>query len=165
MDEVKQSPDGFRASPDLATLGLNEKLQYDGAAAIQNQSLVDNQEDSRAWGALKLRQAQNAATVDHLAQIGLLQVGQTGATENQSNTSPEGQAAAEAIKGTIGVASDAIAASMGNLATALVPVIASAVATATAQTLAAVLPALITAIGGSSTPSQTQAKPTASTVA
>jgi hypothetical protein len=160
VDPVIVRPNGYRASPDLATLGLNEKLLYDGTSQIQQQSLTDNQEDARAWGALKLRQAQNAATIDHLSQIGLLQLGQTGATENQQNTSPAGQAAAEAIKGTIGVSSDAIAASMGNLATSLVPVIASAVATATAQTLASVLPVLVTAIGGASTPSQTQAKPT-----
>ena len=141
-------------------MNLNEKLLYDGNAQLQLQALIDNQEDSRAWNALKLSKAQNAATVDQLAQIGLLQLGQTGATESQQTVSPVRTATGDAIVGGVGVSAEAIAASVANLASSLIPVIAGAVATATTQTLASILPTLITAIGGASTPSQTQAKST-----
>lgn len=134
---------------------LNAKLGYDSAAQLQHQSLVDNQEDARAWAALKLRTAHNAATVDHLADVAALSSDQTGQTENEQTVSPVRTGTGDAIVGTVGVSSDAIAASLGNLATSLVPVIASAVATATSQTLTAVLPVLLQAIGNASKPTPT----------
>lgn len=162
----------------------NQKIQQDSFASRENQSAVDNQENARevtanhrAWEAIKLeqaqianRRAQNAATADKLADtINLLAIAagqiatQAGQTEAQQTVSPAGTATSEAIKGAVGtaaageaVSAEAVTASVANLASSLVPVIASAVATATAQTLAAVLPVLVTAIGGASTPSQTK---------
>lgn len=134
---------------------LNSKLAYDLSA----QTLLDNQEDSRAWSQLKFRIAQNAATTDHLVNtagaVALSVATQTGDTSNQQTVDPVRTATGDAIVAPAGVSADAIAASLGNLATAMVPVIASAVATATSQTLAAVLPILIASLGngaGTGTP-------------
>lgn len=143
---------------------LNAKLAYDSAAQLQHQSLADNQEDSRGWAALKLRIAANAATVDHFLNITAAQATatamQTGQTEDQQTVSPVRTGTGDAIVGGVGVAAEQVAANVADLATSLVPVIASALATAISQTLAAVLPVVVTASGGASTPSQTQAKPT-----
>jgi hypothetical protein len=146
------------ACPPLATLNLNEKLGYDAAAQLQLQVQIDNQGAARAWEALKLKSAQDANTITNLAQLGLLQITQTGATENQQVVSPVRTATGDAIVGSVGVSADTVAASQANLLTSMTPIITSAVATATAQTLAAVLPILVNAVGGAST---TQPKPTA----
>lgn len=138
---------------------LNSKLGYDAAAQIQNQGLLDNQEDARAWSAFKLKAAQDQHTVTHLAQINAVISAQTGDTSNQQTTSPVRTATGDAIVGGVGVSAEQVAANVANIATALTPVIASALATALSQTITAVLPALITAVGGASTPSQTQPKP------
>ena len=140
---------------------LNSKLGYDFAAQLQNQALIDNQGDARAWNELKLSEARDTQTIKYLASVAALATDQTGQTENQQNTSPIGQATAEAIKASPGVSADAVTASVANLATSLVPVIASSLATAISEAMTAVLPALVTAVGGASTPSQTQPKPTA----
>lgn len=156
---------------------LNAKLQYDSAAQTQHQSLVDNQEDSRAWSQLKLktatdaqnlanRIAQNSATIDHAISAGLVLAGQVGTTEGQQTVSPEGTATSESLKGAVGtaavgeaVSAEAVAANVANLATALTPVIVSSLAAAISQTIAALVPVVVTAAGGASTPSQTQPKP------
>ena len=96
-------------------VALNSKLQYDSAAQLQNQSLIDNQSDSCAWAELKLTEARDSQRIKHLAEVNLLVASQTGETEDQQNVSPTDQATAEAIKGTVGVSADAIAASLGNL--------------------------------------------------
>jgi hypothetical protein len=139
---------------------LNSKLAYDFSAQLQNQGLMDNQSDARAWQEVKLTAARDAQTLKYLAAVNNLTADQTGATENQQNVSPIGQAVAEALKAVPGVAAGDIAAGIANLNSSLIPVIATAVGTITAQTVAAVLPALVTAIGGASTPSQTQPKST-----
>ena len=133
------------------TVALNSKLQYDEAAQLQHQSFADNQEDSRAWSQLKLRIAQNAATVDHFTNMTAAQTvavaSQTGDTANQQTVSPVRTGTGDAIVGTVGVSADAVSASIANLATSLVPVIATAVATATAQTITAILPSVLAAAG------------------
>ena len=58
----------------------------------------------------------------------------------------------DAIVGGVGVSAEQVAANIANITTLTTTIIT--------QTLAAVLPVLITALGGASTPSQTQAKPT-----
>lgn len=138
---------------------LNAKLGYDSAAQTQHQSLMDNQEDSRAWAALKLRIANNAATVDHLANVAALATDQTGQTENQTQVTPVRQATGDAIVGGVGVSAEQVAANVADLATSMVPVIASALAAAISQTIAALVPVVVNSAGGASTPSQTQAKP------
>jgi hypothetical protein len=149
-------PSGGSIQQNAEINALNGKLQYDAAAQIQNQGLMDNQADARAWQELKLTQARDAHTVAHLAQLNCIVSAQVGDTSDQQTVDPVRTATGDAIAGTIGVSADAISASMGNLATSLVPVIASAVATATSQTLTAVLPVLIAAIGTAATsPAQT----------
>jgi hypothetical protein len=139
---------------------LNSKLAYDASAQIQNQTLLDNQSDARAWNELKLSEARDAQVIKYMAATSALTSDQTGQTENEQTVSPVRTGTGDAIVGTVGVSADAIAASMGNLATSLVPVIASALATAITQTVAALVPVVVTAAGGASTPSQTSPKPT-----
>jgi hypothetical protein len=92
---------GVFHQPTLLGGAENMKLLFDEELDNRRESLAN----ARAWEAVKLSQAQNdlrrqqnAATIDHLAQIGLLQLGQTGATENQQTVSPisrgEGDSAA-----------------------------------------------------------------------
>jgi hypothetical protein len=77
--------------PTLLGGAENIKLLFDEELDSRRETLAR----ARAWEAIALSQAQNdlrrqqnAATIDHLAQIGLLQIGQTGATENQQTVSP-----------------------------------------------------------------------------
>jgi hypothetical protein len=162
MDPVNASPGVSQHAAELVV--LNGKLQYDAAAQLQNQSLLDNQEDSRGWSQLKLRIAQNAATVDHFVNMNAAQstatAQQTGQTDNEQSVSPVRTATGDAIVGGVGVSAEQVAANVADLATSLVPVIASALATAISQSIAALVPVVVTAAGGASTPSQTQAKPT-----
>ena len=106
-------------SPGMATQAadiglLNFKHGYDVAFARDNQSIVDNQEDARAWGQLKLRSAQNAATFDHFINMTAAEATaaaiQTGQSEDQQTVSPIRTATGDAIAGTVGVSADAIAA-------------------------------------------------------
>lgn len=153
-------------SPGMATQAadiglLNFKHGYDVAFSRDNQAILDNQEDARAWAQLKLRAAQNAASFDHFmnmtAAAATATAQQTGQTEDEQTVSPVRSATGDAIVGGVGVSAEEVAANVANIATTLTPVIASALSTAISQTLAAVLPALVTAVGGASTPSQTKA--------
>ena len=140
---------------------LNAKLQYDSAAQIQHQSLIDNQVNARALQSLQVRASEDAQTIKQLAAVALLTAQQTGATEESQTVSPVRTGTGDAIVGGVGVSAEQVAANVANLATAIVPVIASALATAISQSIAALVPVVVTAAGGASTPSQTQAKPTA----
>lgn len=144
---------------------LNAKLAYDSSAQLQHQSLADNQEDSRAWSALKFRIAQNNEAFDNAVRMGSVLASQAGTTEQQQTVSPVRTATGDAIVGGVGVSAEQVAANVANLATSLIPVIATAVAQSTATAVAAILPALVTAVGGASTPSQTQPKPVATPTA
>jgi hypothetical protein len=143
---------------------LNEKLGYDAAAQLQHQSQNDNQEDARAWAQLKLRVAQNAATVDHFLNItsaaATATAQQTGQTAETQTVSPVRTGTGDAIVGGVGVSAEQIAANVANLATSITPIIVSSLATAISEALAAILPIVVTASGGASTPSQTKS-PTA----
>ena len=134
-----------------------------GGAEVLGREFQEDTENSRAWKQLNLRQAKNAETVDHLADIMALVQMQIGIVEGQQTTSPGRTGTPEATIDTIGVESagvgasaQAIATSLGNLASALVPIITASGGVITAQTLAALLPVVITAVGGASTPSQTK---------
>ena len=94
---------------------LNAKALFDFTSQLQAQALLDNQANARAVHSLELRRAQNAATVDHLAQIGLLQAGQTGFTENQAAVSPVRTATGDAIVGGVGVSAEQVAANISAL--------------------------------------------------
>lgn len=138
----------------------NQKIIQDTFASRENQSILDNQEDARAYAALKLRIAHNSATVDHLAQLAVLTAQQTGATENQAQVTPIRTGAADAqvqqpagavyppirnVDQGASVASTGIQAAM------------QAIADAMANLQAAINAVLLTAAGGASTPSQTKA--------
>ncbi|HZT29265.1 MAG TPA: hypothetical protein VFA33_05245 [Bryobacteraceae bacterium] len=168
-------------NPNLAPAVTHQPTLLGGAENIK--LLFDEELDSRretlarqrAWEAVSLeqaqianRRAQNAATIDHAINAGLVLAGQVGTTESQQTVSPAGIAASETTKGAVAaagageaVSAEAVTANVANLFTALTPVIASALAAAISQTIAALVPVVVTASGGASTPSQTQAKPTA----
>ena len=157
---------------------MNGKGILDSYQAIIQQGVMDNQRDARSHATLQNATLAWAETMKVFSATGLLIAGQTGMTENQQHISPAEQAAASAIQAAPGVAADsiatsnavvatanaAVAASIGNLATALVPIMqasAGNTTTITAEALASLLSVVITAAGGASTPSQTQPKPTA----
>lgn len=156
--------------PSLLGGAENIKLLFDEELDSRREKLAQQ----RAWEAISLdqaqtaaRRAQNAATIDHAINAGMLISGQIGATEGQQTVSPAGTAASETTKGAVAaagageaVSAEAVTANVANLFTSLTPVIASALATSIAQTVAALVPAVVTASGGASTPSQTKA-PTA----
>ena len=146
----------------------NHKLILDVSARLAEQALTDNQANARAWNAFNLVKAHNSEAFYHWVNMLGVPQGQVGTTEAQQTVSPAGTAASEAIKGAVGtaaageaVAAEAVAAAIGQLAQSVVPIMLAAGGVVSAQTLAAVLPVLVTAIGGASTPSQTQSKPTA----
>ena len=103
----------------------------------------------RAWEDLKLRKAQNAATLDHFINMFSAQStaasSQTGQTENQQTVNPIRTGTADTLVGGEGVAAEQVAANVANMATAMTPILASALATAISETLAAVLPAVVAA--------------------
>lgn len=157
--------------PSLLGGAENMKLLFDEALDNRREVLAR----ARAWEAVSLAQAQNnlrreqnAATIDHALNAGIVLAGQVGTTEGQQTVSPAGTAASETTKGAVAaagageaVSAEAITANVANLFTALTPVIASAIAAAVSQTLEALVPVLVTAVGGASTPSQTASKPAA----
>lgn len=130
----------------------NAKTVFDRFAALMSSGAEDNQSNARAWSAFNLSVAQDNQTIKQLATLGLIQAGQTGMTENQQTVSPAGTATAEAIKGTVGVAADQVAANIPALGDIVVK---------WAEAMLALTPVIVTAAGGASTPSQTQPKPTA----
>jgi hypothetical protein len=150
----------------------NIKLLFDE----ELDSRREGQGNQRAWESVKLdqaqiasRRAQNAASFDKAIDAIVAVSIATGQTENQQTVSPAGTAASETTKGAVAaagageaVSAETVTANVANLMTSLVPVIASALATAISQSIAALVPVVVTAAGGASTPSQTQAKPTAS---
>jgi hypothetical protein len=134
---------------------LNFKHGYDVAVSRDNQSVLDNQEDARAWAQLKLRAAQNGATFDHFvnmtsaASTAIAQ--QTGQTEDEQTVSPVRTGTGDAIVGGVGVSAEQVAATIANLATTTVPQILSIL-----NTLSGLAAVMVTAAGGASTPSQTK---------
>lgn len=133
---------------------LNIKSKYDNIEQLNLQALADNQENARTWNKITQNNAIDSQLLKFLATDSMVIAGDTADTENEQNTSPADQGMAEVEKGSVGVAADttatanaAVAASIGNLATAIVPIIAGATGVVTAQTLAAVLSAVVTAAG------------------
>ena len=163
-------------NPNLSPAVTHQPSLLGGAENIK--LLFDEELDSRretaararAWEAISLdmaqtasRRAQNAATIDHALNAGIVLSGQVGTTEGQQTVSPAGTAASETTKGAVAaagageaVSAEAVTANVANLFTSLTPVIASSLATAIAQSIAALVPVLVTAAGGASTPSQTK---------
>ena len=94
----------------------NFKAILDTYVAAMQQSVLDNQSNARAWNAHNLTVANDAQKVKHFGELGLLQLSQTGATENQQTVSPAGVATSEAIKGGVGVSAEQVAANIADLA-------------------------------------------------
>jgi hypothetical protein len=138
--------------PSLLGGAENIKLLFDEELDNRREALARQ----RAWEDLSLRKAQNAATVDHLVNVAAVTSNQTGQTEDQQTVSPVRTATGDAIVGGVGVSAEQVAANVADLATSLIPVIASALATAISQSIAALVPVVVTAAGGASTPSQTK---------
>ena len=150
--------------PSLLGGAENIKLLFDEELDNRRESLARQ----RAWEAVSLdlaqtasRRAQNAATIDHAINAGIVLSGQVGTTEGQQTVSPAGTAASETTKGAVAaagageaVSAEAVTANVANLFTALTPVIASALATAISQSIAALVPAVVSASGGAANPSQ-----------
>jgi len=149
---------------------FNAKVLQDGVMSRENQAALDNQGNARevqanqrAWEAVKLdqaqiasRRAQNAVSFDKAMDVITAVSISTAQTENEQTVSPADTAMSETAKGAVGTANAQVAANIADLATSLVPVIASALATAISQTIAALVPVVVNSSGGASTPSQTK---------
>jgi hypothetical protein len=123
---------------------LNQKLTYDIASQLQ----LDNQRNARAWAALELTNAQDNAFFKNLAVAGLLQLTQTGATEDQNLTKPVPNAV---IDDTTAAAGGAISASVADAALGNVT---AQLATLTTQVvgLAALIAQYVTNAGNAASP-------------
>lgn len=134
----------------------NMKLLFDDVMAMLSRQRKNGEGNDNAWEAVKLSQAQNdlrrqqnAATIDHLAQLGLLQLTQTGATENQQTVSPAGTAASETAKGAVADAGAGIAVSAEGVATAN-----QAIADSVANLVASLTAIIVAATGNASSTSK-----------
>jgi hypothetical protein len=76
--------------PPYTLLGGPENIKYlfDRMMMLDNQAALDNQANARAYAALNLRRAENAATIDHLGSLNAVISAQTGDTSDQQTTSP-----------------------------------------------------------------------------
>ena len=74
--------------PTLLGGAENMKLLFDEALDSRRETLARQ----RAWEDLSLRRAQNAATIDHAINAGLILQGQVGATESAQTVSPVSRA-------------------------------------------------------------------------
>lgn len=141
----------------------NMKLLFDLTMSLNQQAMIDNQINAR-------RRHSNDAAYDHLVSMAvaaaLATSVQTGETENQQTVSPGRTGTPEATIDAIGTSAagiatsnQAVATSLGNLASALVPIVAGTSGVVSVQTLAAVLATVVAAAGasaGTSTSSTTK---------
>lgn len=137
---------------------------FNNLQEISLQGIIDNQRDAR-------RRSSNDAFIDHListsAASALLNATQDSddstvtSTQAGQGTLTTASAAEETANAGTAVASQTVTTSLGNLLTATANVMAASGGVVTAQSLASILPVLVNAIGGASTPSQTQPKPAA----
>jgi hypothetical protein len=87
-------PNGLTSGPHMippyTLLGgpENLKLLFDSIMQISQQGILDNQANSRAYAAINLRRAENAATADHLANMNVVIAAQVGDASGQQTTSP-----------------------------------------------------------------------------
>jgi hypothetical protein len=143
-------------NPNSGEVALNMKQIVEDNTADARRRTSNNGTSDRMWDAFNYNVAQDNHTARHLAQLNVIAAAQVGVTETQQTTSPVRTGSGDAIVGSEGVSADtaatanaAIAASLGNLASALVPIITAAGGVVTAQTLAALLPTVIAAAGSS----------------
>lgn len=132
----------------------NMKLLFDSVMSLQSQLIADNQANARAWNALNLRRAQNAATFDNLLAMTSAIAGETGETLEQQNASPVSQGEGQSAAAQAYPANRSVDVAAAGVATAN-----QSVADAVANLMNALTAVIVTASGGASTPSQTEAKP------
>lgn len=93
MDPIAPVPYGTSMPhmiPPYTLLGgpENVKLLFDTIMGLQTQMLADNQANARAYAALNLRAAENAAIASHFVNMNVVISAQTGDTSGQQTTSP-----------------------------------------------------------------------------
>ena len=132
------------------------KLLFDTIMGLQSQVLADNQSDARAWKNLNLRVANQAAAFDHAVNMATAIAIATGETMNEQNENPVSQAEGESADAQAYPAARTVDVAAAGVATAN-----QSVADAVANLVNALTAVVVTAAGGASTPSQTEAKPTA----
>lgn len=132
----------------------NMKLLFDDVMSDISHDRKTSHRLSELAQANLLRQQQNAITSDHLINAAIIIAMQTGTTEDQQTVDPIKQSTADAAlaaEGTadagVAVSAQAVATSLGNLATAMVPIITATAGVVTAQSLAAMLATVVTSIG------------------
>jgi hypothetical protein len=167
MDQATQQYQGpfpgAVLNPNSGEIALNMKQMIEDNMEHSRRRISNDADFDKAMNQIVIAGAQDAATLKHLAAVNLLTASQTGDTENQQTVSPVRTATGDAIVGGVGVSAEQVAANVANLATSLVPVIASALAAAITQSIAALVPVVVNASGGASTPSQTTPKTTSTT--
>src|SRR5208282_5810018 len=133
--DVTQPPSVLNPNSGEIALNMKRLIEDDNEYARRRHS--NDGDYDKALNSFNLTVKEDNHSLRYLSAVALLTSQQTGETENQQNTSPMDQAAAEANKGAVGTANAAVAASVGNLASALVPIITASGGIVTAQTLAA----------------------------
>lgn len=125
--------------PSLLGGAENMKLLFDLTLSLNQQSLIDNQRDAR-------RRASNDAAFDHLVSMASA-AALLNATQSEEDTGAAAAGSEETSDATVATSNAAVAASLGNLASALVPIIAGTSGVVSVQTLATVLAAVVSAAG------------------
>ncbi len=152
---------GAVLNPNSGELALNMKQLCDDNQEHSRRRASNDADFDKAMNQITLSAAQDAQLVKHLTNMNAVISAQVSNIETQQTVSPVRQATGDAIVGGVGVSAEQVAANVADLATSLIPVVASALATAISQTIAALIPVVVNAAGGASTPSQTQGKTTA----
>jgi hypothetical protein len=127
----------------------NMKLLFDDTMSDISHDRKTSLRISEARQLNDLRHARNAITIDHMLDVASLIAIQTGQTENQVEQGPEDTASGAEDTSNAGIAASdqAIATSLGNLLSALVPVVTATGGVVTSQSLAALLPVIVAAVG------------------
>jgi hypothetical protein len=137
----------------------NMKLLFDKSLTIVMGEASDGRDLAHSRARLDIRSERNGVAFDKamdtvlaLAIANLTNANQVGDTEDQSAMGPQvtAEGAEDTANAGVSVSAQAVATSLGNLASALVPIITAAGGIVTAQSLAALLPTVVTAAGNAS---------------
>lgn len=142
-------------NPSSGEVILNMKQMIEDRAIDAKRRDSNASTFDKAMDSLTIDGRQDAMTIKHMGQLATLIAMLSAETSNETADATE-----DTAQEGVATSNEAVAASIGNLATASVALITATGGVVTAQSLAAILPILVNAIGGASTPSQTQAKPT-----
>lgn len=114
---------------------------FQNIATIGQSQVIDNTRDSR-------RRASNDATFDHLVSMAVA-AGLVQATQSNEDQSVASTGKTETTLGAEQTADATVAASLGNLLTALQATLVAAGGTVTVESLTALLPLVVQAVGNS----------------